>query len=289
MGVQVPRTPGKGDRWPRKRWRGFPGTFWVPPDGFRATVAPDVSAPNSPVLMPAKSSGHRWWLLALPLAVAVLVAIYANFDVPALLRSLLQRIADLGFAGMVLFVVLYVLGCVLFIPGSILTIGAGAVFGLGWGVVLVSTGATIGATAAFLIARYLARDWVEQRLQRHPRFRVIDQAVAREGWKIIGLLRLSPVFPFNLLNYALGLTSVSLRDYFLASWIGMLPGVLLYVYLGSLVRDLATLGAEPRERSPWEWALYVVGLAATAVATVYITRLARRALAGRLDEDASGA
>ena len=120
-------------------------------------------------------------------------------------------------------------------------------------------------------------------MTQSPTFQAIDQAVGVGGWRIVGLTRLSPVFPFVFLNYAYGLTSVSLRDYFLASWIGMLPGTLMYVYLGSLVRDVASL-SQPRTagRSTMEWALYGIGLVATMVVTVYVTRLARAALAQRL-------
>jgi uncharacterized membrane protein YdjX (TVP38/TMEM64 family) len=167
------------------------------------------------------------------------------------------------------------------LPGSVLTLGAGAVFGLVKGAVLVSVAATLGATAAFLVGRYLAREWVAGKVERYPRFAAIDRAVAREGWKIVGLTRLSPVFPFNVLNYAFGLTRVSLRDYFFASWIGMMPGTVMYVYVGSLAGDLAALGAGSRARTPVEWTLYVVGLLATVAVTVYVTRLARAALARR--------
>ena len=117
-----------------------------------------------------------------------------------------------------------------------------------------------------------------QKKSKIIRFKTIDDAVATEGWKIVGLTRLSPVFPFNLLNYAYGLTKVSLRDYFFASWIGMLPGTVMYVYIGSLIGDLARLGAGGRTRTGAEWALYVVGLVATVAVTVYVTRIARSAL-----------
>ncbi|HSW50743.1 MAG TPA: VTT domain-containing protein, partial [Bryobacteraceae bacterium] len=113
----------------------------------------------------------------------------------------------------------------------------------------------------------------------------VDNAVAAEGWKIVGLTRLSPVFPFNLLNYAFGLTRVSLRDYVVASWIGMIPGTVMYVYLGSLAGSLAELGLKEggRARTQAEWALYAVGLVATVAVTVVITRIARRALNLRIN------
>jgi uncharacterized membrane protein YdjX (TVP38/TMEM64 family) len=183
---------------------------------------------------------------------------------------------------MAFFVLLYVLATVLFLPGFILTLGAGVMFGVLKGSAIVSVAATLGATAAFLVGRHLARDWVASRIAGRPRFQAVDQAVAREGWKIVGLVRLSPLFPFNLLNYAFGLTSVSLRDYFWASWVGMLPGTVMYVYIGSLAGDLALIGAEERSRSAAEWALYLVGLAATIAVTFYVTRLARAALAKKV-------
>jgi uncharacterized membrane protein YdjX (TVP38/TMEM64 family) len=182
----------------------------------------------------------------------------------------------------VIFVLVYVAATVLFLPGSILTLGAGALFGVVKGSIVVSISATLGATAAFLVGRYLAQDWVARKIEGNPRFKAIDEAVAHEGWKIVGLTRLSPVFPFNLLNYAFGLTRVSLRDYFFASWIGMMPGTVMYVYLGSLAGDLAAVGAGQGGRTPAPWALYVVGLLATVTVTVYVTRLARAALAKRI-------
>jgi len=221
------------------------------------------------------------FLLALA-GLVVLLAVGRYFDIQGVLRGALEWIEELGPAGAAAFVGIYVVACVLFIPGSILTLGAGAVYGVVRGSLLVSVASTLGATAAFLAGRYLARDWVARRIEDNERFRAIDQAVGREGWKIVGLTRLSPVFPFNLLNYAYGLTRVSLRDYVLASWIGMIPGTVMYVYLGSLAGSLATLDAGGGGRSPLQWMLYVIGLAATVAVTVYVTRIARAALAQRV-------
>ncbi len=223
-------------------------------------------------------TGSRLKILLGVVGVGALVLAARYFDAPALLRSALDAIAHLGVWGLILFAMLYVTATVLFLPGSILTLGAGAVFGLARGFVIVSTSATLGATAAFLVGRYLARDWIAKKIEGNPKFTVIDGAVAREGWKIVALLRLSPVVPFNVLNYAFGVTRVSLRDYVLASWIGMMPGTLMYVYLGSIAGDLASAGVGRAQRSPAEWALYAVGLVATIVVTVFVTRLARRAL-----------
>ena len=212
------------------------------------------------------------------IALAGLVVLARVFDIQQLLREALDRISSLGSWGGVSFIVLYVLATVFFVPGFILTLAAGVLFGVVWGSVAVSVASIAGATLAFLIGRYLARDWVARRIQGNEKFEAIDQAVAGEGWKIVGLVRLSPVFPFNLLNYAFGITRVSLKDYFLASWIGMLPATVMYVYVGSLAGDLATLGSQERARTPGEWGLYLIGLVATIVLTVFITRLARKAL-----------
>ena len=217
-------------------------------------------------------------LLLIILVVFLLLAGIKYFHVQELLKKVLSWVADLGPWGPLIYILVYILACVLFIPGSILTLGAGVLFGVIKGSIIVSIAATVGATCAFLVGRHIARDWVSKKIQSNPKFQAIDEAVAREGWKIVGLTRLSPVFPFNLLNYAYGLTKVSLRDYFFASWVGMLPGGIMYVYLGSLAGEIAKIGGEGRSRTSAEWALYVVGLIATAAVTVYITRIARAAL-----------
>ncbi|MBW4575471.1 MAG: TVP38/TMEM64 family protein [Aphanothece sp. CMT-3BRIN-NPC111] len=201
------------------------------------------------------------------------------------LQSALQWINSLGTWGAATFIVIYIFATVLFVPGSLLTLGAGVLFGVIWGSIFVSIAATLGATAAFLVGRYLVRGWVAKQLEGKDNFQAIDRAVAREGWKIVGLTRLSPIFPFNLLNYAFGITQVSLRDYFFASWIGMIPGTVMYVYIGSLFGSLATLatGIQERSRTPTEWVLYAVGLIATVAVTVYVTRIAKTALESKID------
>ena len=226
-----------------------------------------------------RNKGGTWSRLSLAVAAAVALMIASRYvHVQEVLKNSLDWVAGLGPFGPVIFIGIYIVACVLLIPGSILTLGAGFVFGVVKGTVIVSVAATLGATCAFLVGRYIARDWVSGKIDANPRFKAIDEAVAREGWKIVGLVRLSPLFPFNLLNYMFGLTKVSLRHYFFASWIGMLPGGVMYVYIGSLAGDLAALGAGNRVRSPAEWALYVIGLAATIAVTIYVTRLARHAL-----------
>jgi len=184
----------------------------------------------------------------------------------------------LGAWGPAVFVAGYALGTVAFVPGSLLTLAAGAVFGLREGVAWVFLSALLGSSAAFLLARHGGRAFVERRIQGDPRFAAIDRAVAEQGRRIVFLLRLSPVFPYNLLNYALGLTRISFRDYALAS-LGMLPGTLLYVYYGAVGGEIAALAAGARpEKGPLDYALLGLGLLATVVVTALVTRIARRAL-----------
>jgi uncharacterized membrane protein YdjX (TVP38/TMEM64 family) len=211
------------------------------------------------------------------LVVAVLIAVKL-LPVRAWFQTALDAIAGLGIWGAILFITLYVVAAVFLIPGSVLTLGAGAVFGVVRGSIIVSIASTLAATAAFFVGRYLARDAIARRVEGHAKFAVIDAAVAREGWKIVLLTRLSPVFPYTFLNYAFGLTRVRPAHYVLASWIGMMPGTVMYVYLGSLAQVVGE-----RSRTPGEWALYGVGLLATVAVTVFVTRIARRALAGRMD------
>src|SRR5215468_5488932 len=226
----------------------------------------------------AAKSGFRWKWLLYPSVAVVLVVAARYFHAQVLLRRVLDWIGLLGPWGAIIFIATYIVATVLFIPGSVLTLGAGAIFGVVRGSIYVSISATLGATSAFLVSRYLARAAVARKIEGNERFAAIDRAVASEGWKIVGLTRLSPVFPFTLLNYAFGLTKVSLRDYILASWVGMMPGTVMYVYLGSLARA----GAGGQQRTPAQWALYGGGLLATIAVSIIITRIARRALAKRI-------
>lgn len=211
-------------------------------------------------------------------AVAALIAAVKFFHVQELLKSALDWISKLGPWGPAIFIAIYVVAAVLFVPGSVLTLGAGAIFGLGVGSICVSIAATLGAACAFLVGRYLARDAITRKIQGNEKFAAIDKAVAEEGWKIVLLTRLSPVFPYTLLNYIFGLTRVKFGHYVLASWIGMIPGTVMYVYLGSL----AHVGAGPRHRTTGEWVLYGVGLLATIAVTVFVTRIAKKALAKKI-------
>ena len=225
-------------------------------------------------------------IIILAVVIVAVIVLAIVFDANTYLLRAMNWIRDIGTVGVLVFIGLYIALTVLAIPGSILTLAAGAVYGVVYGSIYVSIASTLGATAAFLVGRYVARDSVAARIEGNARFAAIDQAVGKEGWKIVGLTRLSPIFPFNALNYGYGVTNVSLRDYFFASWIGMMPGTVMYVYIGTLAGDLATIGAgEERARTTGEWILLGVGFVATVVVTLFVTRLARKALGSRIDLD----
>lgn len=196
----------------------------------------------------------------------------------AFLQNTLQWINGLGALGGVVFIAIYIIATLAFLPAAILTLGAGVIFGVIWGSLYVFIGATLGAVAAFLVGRYLARGWVKEKISSYKKFANIDKAVSKEGLKIVFLIRLSPLFPFNLLNYALGVTSVSLKDYFLAS-VGMIPGTIMYVYLGHLAGDLALIGNKSQpDNMILHWVIQIIGLIATIAVTVYVTKIAKKAL-----------
>ena len=193
-------------------------------------------------------------------------------------QSALLWVQSLGYIGAIAFILIYIVATVTLIPGSLLTLGAGAIFGITWGSVYVFAGAILGETCAFLLGRYFARDWVITKIAQNETFAALDKALNQEGLKIILLTRLSPIFPFGLLNYAFGVTGISLKDYFLGS-IGMIPMTIAYVYFGSLAGDLAKIGEATELANPeLQWAIRIVGLIATIAATFYITRVARQAL-----------
>lgn len=183
-----------------------------------------------------------------------------------------------GAWGPAVFCASYLAAALLFVPGAALTPLAGLLFGILEGTVLVSIASTMAAAIGFVIARYLARDAVARLGKRNPRFGVIERAIEGGGWKWVALLRLSPVFPFSAGNYLFGLTSVRFGPYVVASWLFMLPGTFLYSYLGHVSGQGLAAAAGAHTRTAGEWAMLGVGLLATAIVVVYVTRIARRAL-----------
>ncbi len=219
-------------------------------------------------------------LLALIVAVTALFLIMKFLPVQQWLRSFNDWVGQMGVAGIFIFIGVYVAATVLLTPGAILTIGAGFTFGLWIAFLAVSAGSTLGAALAFLIARFIARDKIEAIAQRNQKFRRIDSAIGREGAKLIFLLRLSPVIPFNLSNYFYGLTGVKFWPYVLASWLGMMPATFLYVYIGTAGKEAvsAAAGSEPIRHGWQYWTFMSVGLAATIAVTIWETKIARDAL-----------
>lgn len=218
-------------------------------------------------------------LLCLAFLITTLIIISHFINIPQLLQLSITGIKNIGIWGPIVFIIIYNLATLLFIPGSILTIKGGCLFGLFWGCVYVLIAAMLGAILAFIIGRYLSKDWVYQQLEKHPKFQAIDQAVAQAGWKIVLLTRLSPLFPFNLLNYAFGVTNVSLKDYILGS-LGIIPGTIMYVYIGSITTNIAMISTnnQPEELRIFNFLIQSLGLIATLFISIYITKIAQKSL-----------
>jgi len=194
---------------------------------------------------------------------------------------------SMGATGGAIYAFFYIAGTALFFPGLPLTLGAGFLYGAIIGTLVVSPASVAGATLAFLIARYVARNWVTRRLKKYPQAAAIDRAIEKNGFKAVVLLRLQPVLPFNILNYALGLTSIRLRDYVLASWIGMFPATVLYVYLGSVMNDISDLlRGRPNSGIAGRLLLWG-GLAAIVVLVWWLGRIAKKALREEMGTDAA--
>lgn len=227
---------------------------------------------------PAPHRGRALTKLGALVAGGVLL-IVAGRHAGGYLPGFVAWVENLGMWAPLVFILGYALAVVAFIPGSVLTLAAGAIFGLLHGIAYVFIAATLGSCLAFLLARYLARGAVRRKLADHPRFTAIDRAVNAEGRKIVFLLRLTPLIPFTLLNYALGLTGIRFVDYVVAA-LGMLPGTILYVYYGKLTGEVIALtGGVAPPRGIVDYAVLLVGLAATLAVTTVFTRIARRALA----------
>src|SRR5882724_2010958 len=222
-----------------------------------------ASAPTPKPATAAPPRRSRLQLVLVAAAVVTAVALTRVFEPERHLLDFVAWIRGAGVTGMLLFAFAYVLACVLFLPGSILTLGAGFAYGVGAGTPLVWLSANAGAALAFVLGRTLLRGWVALRVNANPRFAAIDRAVGQQGFKIVLLTRLSPVFPFNLLNYAFGVTRVRFRDY----------------VLGSLVTSLTQLAAGRASGGAAQQGFYLGGLVATVAVTLYVTRVARRALA----------
>jgi uncharacterized membrane protein YdjX (TVP38/TMEM64 family) len=180
-----------------------------------------------------------------------------------------------GWVGWIWFIILYTLSCVFFLPGSVLSFGAGAVYGFWSGTLLVSLGSVAGALANFVSTRYLLRGWMARKFSKSRKFQALDHAAAMDGWKLVMLTRISPILPHSLVSCAFGLSRISLVRYLLASWIGFLPISAAYAYGGAVIGRAAKGGLH---QGPWAWAAYTMELAITVFITVWITRFAQKAL-----------
>jgi uncharacterized membrane protein YdjX (TVP38/TMEM64 family) len=218
----------------------------------------------------------------------VFAGIGAALIAAAFFLPVVSRAADLpgcaaraGFWGPLVLVAFYLLSCIFLIPGSIATLAAGFLFGLWVGSITAVVGSMLGACAAFLLGRTTIRRWVARRVARSGRFIAVDEAIGERGFQLVLLSRLSPVSPFILLNYAFGFTKVSFRQYLWGSLVGMLPGTILFVYIGAGLRSLAHVTACASGRgasSPLLRALFWGGLPAMAAVVLILARLAQDAL-----------
>lgn len=226
----------------------------------------------------AVARGGRGRLVVGGLALVAVIALVRTLPVTDWLLAFVAWIRGAGTTGMAVFVAAYVAACVFFLPAFLLTLGAGFAYGVVTGSFLVWLSASLGATVAFLLGRTVARDAIARRVETNAKFASIDRAVGREGLKIVFLTRLSPAFPFVLLNYAYGLTKVGLRDYVVGTTLGMIPGVVMYVYLGSLFTSVTELATGNTSGGTAKQVLTFVGFVATVAVSIVVTRLARRAL-----------
>jgi uncharacterized membrane protein YdjX (TVP38/TMEM64 family) len=216
--------------------------------------------------------------MAMGLVVIAAIVAVKLLPVGDWLKGFNEWVRSFGPWGVVFYIGVYALATILFVPGWILTVGAGVAFGLFWGTFTALIGATIGATFAFLIARYAAREAVSRHFGKNKKFEAIDDAIGQQGWKMVGLLRLSPLVPFNLSNYLYGLTAITFVPYVLATLVGILPGTVLYVYLGTIGKIGLEASKGAGGKSALEYVFLGIGLVATIIVTLLVTRAARRSL-----------
>lgn len=225
----------------------------------------------------SKKKTIPWNLIITAAVVAAIFGAWFLLPVDDWLKVFSKWIEGLGVWGYVLFVGVYILACLVLAPGTPLTIAAGLVFGLGWGFVVVLIGATLGSALAFLSARYVVRDKVKKMLKGKPKFTAIEQAITDDGWKVVLMLRLSPLVPFNLQNYFFGVTEVKFWHFVAATFVGIMPGSLLYLYIGAAGQALG--GGGGKWGTP-QWIFFGVGLIVTLVVTIFVGKKARQKLKG---------
>jgi uncharacterized membrane protein YdjX (TVP38/TMEM64 family) len=236
----------------------------------------DVATPQRDLTIP-RSKGVAWLKAVIVVALLAALVLFGRETVVRL-PDYAAWVQSLGAWGPAVFIAGYGIAAVVFVPAALLTFTAGALWGFRFGVVYVMLGATLGATLAFLTARHLVRRFVEAYVARHPKLAAIDRAVESEGARLVLLLRLSPIVPFSLLNYVLGISRVRFRDYMIGL-VGMVPAASMYVYAGKVAGDLASVArGAATPHGPVYYAVLIVGLAATVVATVLLARASARAV-----------
>jgi len=224
-------------------------------------------------------------LLKIAVIVVALIAVSIFWPVHEWMQNLIIWVKASGVWGIAIYAIIYIVAAVMLIPGSILTLGAGFLYGPFWGTLLVSPVSVMAAFIAFSLARGRMRPWIEKKIHSNARFNVVDKAVGNEGFKIVTLMRLSPIFPYVFLNYALGLTGVKARSFVLASFVGMLPATFLYTYIGSLVTSVTELASAPAQGATEAQNILIwIGFGVTVIVTTYVTFLARSALAKAVPE-----
>ena len=225
------------------------------------------------------------WLLWFILGIGLILTAHHLIDFEQVLASTLIWLKSLGTWGAIAFIIVYTFATLICVPGSILALGGGALFGAVWGAILVFIGGFIGAMSAFSLSRYFLKDWVKRQLSKRLYLQAINQAIAGEGWKFAFLLHLSPIIPFNILNYALGVSKLAFQDYTIATAIGIFPGVILYTFLGSTIGDLTMIMMDmPHEsHSKIQWIFTIAGLLITALLAIYLGRVANQNIKQKLD------
>ena len=220
-----------------------------------------------------REGGLNWKLIALAIAgVVALVVAYRFLPLSEWIGAFQDWVRGYGTFGIAVFIVVYALTTFALVPGSLLTLAAGVIWGL-WAFPIVVTAATLGSALSFLAARYAFFDRVQEKVKQYPKFLAVNEAIRDEGWRVVGLLRLSPALPFSLQNWFLGVTPVGFWPAQIATFFGIMPGTLLYIWIGSLG------GQAGEEASVWKYVGYAVGIVATLAVTILVTRKAKAKMA----------
>lgn len=208
-----------------------------------------------------------------------LVWAWRHYPIAAHIVELQRKVGAMEFWGAVLYPLLFAACNVLLLPGGVLAVGSGLFFGLWWGFFLNMTGNVAGAAVAFFLSRKLGRGWVAKKFLHHPKWAALDAAIARDGWKIIFLSQVHPLFPTSLLNYLYGVTRIRFRTCMLWVALGQAPGLFLYAYLGTLAQHGLRIWQGKSHPQTWEYLTWIGGLLLTLAVTTALARIALRVLA----------